>query len=487
MNIKTTALSLLAALFLISCSSDTSNLGSTILPKEDLLVETAQTFYATSKSIAADNELLSRSSDCYIGRFTDPETATSVEASYLTQFNCVENFQFPDSVYGLPQFHFPADMRPSDDEKAIFASLRLYFTSLLGDKTNNLKIEVWPVIRALDPEQYYTSDLDPAQFCDFSGKPWARLNVSPTDFAASDSSRNIKDYYNNLYFSLPDSIAYNILQTYYSEGGKEKFSSTPEFIENICKGCYVRCIAGDGTLLRIDKSVLEIHFRHIQKNKSTNKYELASSIAEFTANSEVMQVNCFKNDGIDELIANDKETYLKTPYGILTEVELPIDEISSNAVMVNSASVSFRRINPNDQKYQFNAPSSILLIKKDCLKDFFKQASSVDNISSFYTNLDVTYNEYKFNNISRMILECISNRALWMEKNGWTEESAEGKAAYEKAFPDWNKVILVPVKSQTDANSNIIYFNIDLDPSSARLKGGINGEKIAIKTIKANF
>lgn len=265
------------------------------------------------------------------------------------------------------------------------------------------------------------------------------------------------------------------------------FSSAQEFINNVCKGFYIRCTQGDGTLICVDMTVLEIHFRYLKKDKVTKKFTLSPYIAEFTGNSEVMQTNIFRTEGIDKLINVDNNTFLKTPYGIITEVTIPIDEISANTTMVNSASMIFRRVNQANEKYSFGAPQTILLLRKDNLYSFFEKTSTIDNITSFFTTFNSVNNEYSFANISRMFIACISERSEWMKENGWSSDDPKGKEAYAEAFPNWNKVVLIPAVKQTDANNNILFFNIDNSPTGTKLKGGPAGDRIEIKAIKATF
>ncbi|MCQ2066913.1 MAG: DUF4270 domain-containing protein [Bacteroidaceae bacterium] len=485
MNIKAIAATLVAIPFLISCDNDTSTLGASIVPDNDVISVEAETFYGTSKSVIADSWLLSRGSNSYLGIYTDPETGTRTDASFLTQFNCIEDYQFPDSVLGIRGFHF--DDSHYIGEKPFSASLRLYFTEYIGDPDNAMKIEVWPITGDFSPESRYLPDTDPSQFCDMSGEPLARVSVSPTDYVTSDSLRSLSTYFPNLYISLPDSIAENLLTTYYSEGGREKFKNTPAFIENICKGYYIRCIQGDGTLINVSISVLEIHFKHLTLNEKTQKMELTSSIAEFSGNEEVLQLNLFKSEGNEELLACDTSTYLKSPYGIITELTIPVEEIAGSSDMVNSASVTFHRMNPQSEENIIRAPGTIVMLRKDDMKDFFNSPSTIDNIRSYYTTFDGVNNEYTFNNISRLILACISERAEWMAANGWDADDAAGKAAYAEQYPHWNKVVILPASAIKDASSNILYFNLDTSSSCARLQGGPNGNRIAIKVIKADF
>ncbi len=56
------------------------------------------------------------------------------------------------------------------------------------------------------------------------------------------------------------------------------------------------------------------------------------------------------------------------------------------------------------------------------------------------------------------------------------EEPAEG-------WDEHNALVLIPVKTETDSQSNIIGLSHDLEVNSARLVGGENGDKLKIEVI----
>ncbi len=487
MNIKTSVFCLLAILALISCDDNTGSIGSSIIPGEDILSVHDSTYYATSTTIISDRQLLARGSDCYLGKFSDEETSDTMVADFITQVGCTEDFQFPDSVYGLSRFHYPKEIEEQmQGQKSLRANLRLYISEYIGDRENAMGIEVWPLTKTLDNNSRYYSDIDPEEFYDASGEPLSRVTASVTDYVTSDSIRaKTTGYINSIYLSLPDSIAINILNTYYAEGGKEKFKNTPAFIDNICKGFYVKCYHGDGTMMRISKVALEIHFFHTEVQNDTTK--LRSSYAEFLGNSEVMQVTHFENRNIENLLDETRFTYILTPYGVNTEMTLPIDDIIGNTDnIINSASLVMKALVPFTGKYALGIPNTLLLIRKSELKEFFDELSTADNITSYSSTLNTTYNEYQFNNISRLIMRCSNERLEWISDMG-LELNDESKALYATEFPDWNKVTLIPVEPVKDVANNVVYMTIDQTPKCVRLCGGNLGVQTAIKIIKTEF
>lgn len=489
MNFKSFLCSIAAAiLFLVSCDSDTASLGGSVTPAEDSVTVHSATYYATSRSIEYSDSLLARTSVCYLGRFTDPATETEVKASYLTQINCIEDFVFPDSVYGIGDFRFPAWVdQELEGQKPYSANLVLYYTNLFGDSANVMNIEVYPLTKDIDVEKKYYADVDPSEFYDATSEPLASVMVCPTDFTESDSIRQLKTYYKNISIELPDSYAKDLLEKYFSANGKEYFKNVSSFMKNVCKGFYIRCTRGDGTIVYVERTDLDIHFKYLEKSVSGNADSLLSVVSNFSGNSEVLQFSKFEDTGIDRLNAETNCTYLRTPYGLLTEVTLPVDEMTEDGSTINSASISFTRINNESQHpYMFNAPKYILMLRKSEAKEFFEGSSKVDSKTSYAASYSKTYNQYSFSNIARLIKISTEERESWLKEKGMKNDAA-GHAAYAAAYPDWNKVLLVPATSIKDANSSVVGYNLDLGMKSAKLVGGPDGDKIIIKAIHSTL
>ena len=87
-------------------------------------------------------------------------------------------------------------------------------------------------------------------------------------------------------------------------------------------------------------------------------------------------------------------------------------------------------------------------------------------------------NKYTFSNIAQLITHCI-------------EEKKKGEAGdpdWVKKNPDWNKVVLIPVKVDFDTNNSIIGVSNNLDMESAELKGGTKaGNELKMQIIYTKF
>ena len=433
---------ILALMFcVIACDDNTGSLGGSIIPESDSVTISTANYWATAKSIAVDS-VLAKTSKVYLGRFTDPQTKSTLEADFIAQFNCEEGGHvFPDKIVG---------------DSAVRVEIRLFFTSYFGDPTNPMMAEVYELERTLLEGERYYSNLDPTLFYDKSSTPLATKVYTITDYTLEDSELEDSEHYANVNIPLPREIGTKIIQQY--RENKDFFANASNFIENVCKGYYIKASHGDGTILYVDNATLNIHFRDANND--------SIYVTQFAGTQEVLQANRFNTEKLNPLIEDKTCTYLKTPAGIFTEVELPIDEIIQNHSSINSAKIVFNCYNDaSDSDYQFGTPQMLLMVHKDEMYTFFEKNKLTDDISSYYTTYNSSYNRYEYNNISRLITYCDSKR-----------ETSE----------DWNKVVLIPVTTIVDSNNYIVNFRHDFSLNSVRLVGGKDNIKIGVTASQFN-
>ena len=478
MNLKTTVCGFLAVLFLISCDDETSSLGGSLTPDSDIITVTSDSCFASSRTILASDSLLIMTSQCNLGRYTEQNSATTFEAAYITQLSCMENFSIADSVYGIGNHIFPAWFDSAvAGQKPYYANLKLYYTSFFGDSSNTIKIDVFPLDVMVDPNTRYYPNFDPALFCNTSAQPLASTTVSAINYQDTDSLRNLSKYYPSVTIPLPDSIAQMILEAYFNPDTKHYFADSQSFMENLIKGFYIRCSQGDGTILYIDRSVLEVNFKYINYEGSEPKME--SLMAEFPGNSEVLQLNSFKWTGLENDLSDSAYTWIRSPFGVLTEITLPIDEMRDNEYVLNSALLRLSTAVTPSSRFKPSVPPTLLMIRKDITQDFFRKNSTPDKVESFVATYSSKYGTYSFENIAAMVEKMYSDRTDWIAENNGTP------AAYESARPDWNKVLLIPVTSTLDSKRTAISYRLDIRMHQVKLVGG--DTPIKIKTIRTKF
>ena len=188
-----------------------------------------------------------------------------------------------------------------------------------------------------------------------------------------------------------------------------------------------------------------------------------------SSTKEVFMSTRFQNSGMKELVNDTKCTYLKTPAGLCTEVTLPIEEMyeAHKNDTLNSISVSFQKLkDQSNTPFKMGTPGTLLMVRKSEMKDFFENNKVHDNKTTFLATYDSNSNSYSFSKLNRLISYIFSEIRTEIEKgetewNNWKNE-----------HKDWNKLLLVPVTTETDSQGNIIGVENDLNVNSAMLVGG---------------
>lgn len=461
--ILTTILSFFA---FTACDDDTAAIGGSIIPDSDRITVDTLTVYAKSRSLLANDSILANSSNVYLGRYTDPETGTIFTSDFIAQFNCVEGYGFPDE--GVIE------------DSATNIELKLFFNSYFGDSLNTMQCEVYELSNTLQEGKPYYTNLDPTTFYDASKAPIATKSYCIIDNTVPDSISMGDNYTRSITVRLPDEIGKRFIDKYYETDangdsiGKINFSNSEEFINNVFKGLYVKSSKGDGTVAYISMARLNVEF-HYPIKRSGKPDSIATGIATFSSTKEVLQVNKFSNTNLQSLAADNNCTYLKTPAGIFTEVELPISEIMEKTDTLNSVKIAFTRYNRENTGSNFThtAPSRLLMLRKSELHSFFIKNKLYDGITSYSSTLNTNDNTYTFSNISRLISYCADER----------DKGITSDPAWESKNPDWNKVVLVPITVTADKTTgNIVSLSHNHSITSTRLRGGKDPIAISIVT-----
>lgn len=443
---------------LAACDDTTNTIGGTIIPGNDIIDIKTKTYYATTRSIKVDS-VLGKTDKVFLGRYTDPQTGSILEADFMAQFNCVEGGNV-----------FPEQGKIKGDS-AVRTELRLFFTTFFGDSTNTMEAEVYELQTTLDEGIKYYTNIDPTQFYDPTEQPLAKKVYTAIDYTLEGSELNDSEHYANVCIPLPNSIGTAMIQQYREH--PEHFDGATSFITNVCPGYYVKSTHGDGTILYLDQVALNVHF----VDAATD----STYVTQFVSSEEVLQTSRFSTQHVDELIDDPTCTYLKTPAGIFTEVTLPIEEMMADGDSINSAKIIFTRYNDTQAwRYTFGTPKSLLMVRKAEMNSFFEQNRLTDNTNALFTTYNNTYNRYEYSNIARLVMHTAKERQAWLAAHPEASETD-----YDLAHPDWNKVVLIPVSPIKDKNGSIVNYRHDLTLNSARLVGG--HDKVEIKVICSAF
>ena len=447
-----------------ACDNETGSFGSSIMPETDDPVVSQAIFYATTSSFKADS-LVSNTSDCYLGRVTDPETGSTTTCHFLAQF------------YQLEDYSLPSEELMTADEDGVLADsvdLRLYIETYYGDSLNSMKMGVYELdtVNVLEEDATYYTNIDPTQYLSTADDAIQKVvSFAVTDLSVPDTTRYDDDYTKNILVRLPTEYGTYILRTYYEH--PEYFQNSYQFIRHVVPGFYFKTLAGNGTMVGIDVSVLSVYFSYVMDDST---YVGVQRVA---ATEEVLQNNSIENEGLDELLDAEDYTMLKTPAGIFTEVILPIDSIYYNheTDTVNSAKIVFTRYN-NTLKSQYNLdpPSKVLMVPVTEMTEFFENHDLPDGRSTFVSSYSEDYNSYTFSNIANLIsyMKITRDTEAGVLDTDTDAERTAKRDAWVEENPDWNKVLLVPVVTQSSSSGSYTKVNNDFSLSSTKLAGGPN-------------
>lgn len=450
------ALGIAATLY--SCDDETTGIGQ-FVADADIIPAKADSYTIETESYLLDS-VYSRSSTAYLGKFTDKDYGT-FSSDFLVQINCPENFILPDRI-----------------EEIKTAKLGLYYTSYFGDSLASIRVQIDPLTKAIKDDgtnkALYYSNLDPTEYYDKNATPLAIKDYSAYDRTIPDSVRNEDGYYPNVAIDLGDGFCKNFLEKYnYTETVNGKtihpyFKDSESFINNVLKGFYVHTISGEGSILYISDIYLHLTIAYWTKT-SEDKDTLVHTVVPMSSTKEVFMSTRFKNSGMKELVSDPKCTYLKTPAGLCTEVTLPIEEMyqAHKNDTLNSISVSFQKLkDQSNNPFKMGTPSNLLMVRKGEMKDFFENNKVYDNKTTFIATYSSTTNSYDFSKLNRLISYIFSEIRPEIEK---------GEAEWNKwksEHQDYNKLLLVPVTTESDSQGNIIGVENDLNVNSAMLMGG---------------
>lgn len=452
-------------LVFIGCDDTTGNIGNSIVPEKDIIIAQTDTCNATSRTIMANDSILANSNEVYLGQYTDQESGTVFNSGFITQFACSEDFIFPEKVIG---------------DSAKYTTLRLYFNEYFGDSLNAMKCEIYELDYTLVEGKPYYTNITPEDFYEEGKEPLATKTFNAVDYTQHDTILN-GDYTRHIEITLPNRVGNRFIDKFYetdSKGdsiGRTYFANSEAFINNVFKGIYVKCSHGDGTVIKIYRARLDVGFeRYIESSTGAlDSVQLLS--APFYSSKEVLQANKFDTKGLQELVANTAHTYIKTPAGLFTEVTLPIMEAVKDDITINTAKIIFTRY--NEEEHILNtAPTTLLMVRKSEMHRFFLKNELSDGETSYLATFNSSNNQYKFNNIANLLRLCHKEYI----------EGSKNDPEWEIKNPDWNKVVLIPVKTTEDSNGYVVKIMHDTDIRSMRLRGG-DSYRIPIEIISSKF
>ena len=451
---------------LCACDESTSTLGIDLVPESDMVSISSETLDVSLSTIKADS-VLARTSTSHLGNYTDPETGTTVHSDFLMQLNCGQDFQFPDSI---------------QNNTCLDTYIRLYFANFVGDSLAPCRVSIYPLNKVMNNSQNYYTDIDPTEYYDLNAAPIATTTFTVSDRTLTDSARYSNgDSYKNIRIKLPNEIG-NKMLSHYKEH-PEHFANGKTFNEHVNPGYFVKFEKGDGVMVDVYVSQMNIRYKYFAKSSTGKLDSLASGTSTFAGTEEVIQATSIKKYNLDKLLDDEDATYVKSPSSLFTEVTLPISEVSTTDT-INSAKLIFDRYSAVEtgSDYELPAPSYLLMIPKSRMYSFFENNEVPDDETSFLATFSTSNNNYAFNNIAHLISNMRKTRQEGMSSN----------PNWEKENPDWNKVVLIPVSpvystNSTNTSSYYSYYSYYYGSSTSNNQSTIVGINHDLSLTSANL
>lgn len=486
-------------IMLNACSEDTGTLG--ISSSNDALKTSMKVCSVYSKTVKLDS-IQARSTFTYVGSIYDPETKGKLTGNCLTQLSVMEGmdyFPHPDSITSLDK-----SGRPCCD--TVF--LQFNFDRYYGDVNTPIKLAVYPLDmkRPLCEDSIYYIDTDLRKFIrpGYEDKPIATKVFTAWDrIYGTDPSNSTSSSYPSIRVPLPLSEGNNIMEKYWEylkdnkgldveEHVNRNFDDSYHFIRNVLPGYYAEVINGEGVIVRVFVDALYLIYKARMQNEG--KVEEMSAYSVFAGTPEVVQGCRFTQSDANEMVKDEEVTWLKTPAGLCTEVELPIDEIYDEEHSKDSISrveLMFTRYNKEQTGNQFDIPQRLLLVRKAEVKNFFREGKLPNSVTSFLAAFQSAYNTYSFSNIAQLITYLHQERetavALYVKNTLGIENPTEAqlkdvREEWTRQNPDWNKCCVVPVEVSTNTSTNAVTsVKHELDLTSAKLVRGTQQNPIRIQ------
>jgi hypothetical protein len=459
-----------------ACTDDTAFIGSTIMPDNDEVTTSYAVYPVRSRSVQVDS-VLANTKNCYLGSIVDPETHAKTTCGFLAQFHMMENYHFPDK----------SKMICDENGKVVVDScaIRIFFDEYMGDSLAVMKLIVQELdtTKVMEENLHYYTNIDPQNY--LNNDPAKRYSYS---YTVKDLSRENATN-PSIVLRLPTEYGSHIVNKYYEN--PNFFKNSYEFIHHVCPGLYFKTENSVGSMIKTFTTTLDVYFKYNSKDS------IVDGMHRMAATEEVLQNTKVENRIPAEMLYPENPyTYLKSPNGIFTELELPIEEIVADehyTDTINSAQLMLRKYNAKDGVNQLlKNPESIVMLRKADMFTFFEDSKLPDNKTSYIADYNTAYNAYVFNNIANLLtyiklerdklagVEPGDDEATRLQKYEKWENAKDANGNLINA--EWNKVVIIPVDAEYNTSSDLmgnssktlLRVKNQMGLRSAKIEGGAN-------------
>lgn len=408
-----------SAVFLFTaCDDDLNSIGNNIQPGGDDVELKPDTVVITAETVSFEDKIYAQTEFGTLGKYTDPILGT-VKSDYLCEFYTASDLTFKDNF-----------------ERIDSLSLDIVFETYSGDPNATMGLTAYELTSNLDKNWY--TNIDATSYCDMT-KPLGKT-------AYTIKSMPVSNYMRTLSLKLDkEDIGKRIYNKWLEN--PEYLKDSKKFRDNILKGVYVTTDYGSGSLIDVSYTFLNLYYSYWGKKVTDTEIDsLYTYSMRLSVVSDIIQLNRIQNTDLSSLTNNSdpNKAYMKSPAGVYTQLTVPIGEIAEkrkngNYTVLNSANFKLKGFTEEEVGIGLKRPSTLLMVNKDSIENFFESNNKVDNITSMVISRDTTSNTYSFGNMALTIDYYIDQ----LSKDGKTIQPS-----------DVLKFYLIPVEYKSSTNSS---------------------------------
>ena len=431
------------------------------------------------------DSILGSTSTCYLGSVVDPETRAKTTCNFLAQFHLSENYTLPKR-----------DRLILDDDNEIVidsCDIRIYFDKYYGDSLTTMKLLVQELdtTKVMKEGTNYYTNIKPSEYLNTETSQKVSMTYAVKDLMRSNAENEGTSYYRSIRVPLPKAYGKFLFDKFYQH--PEYYKNSYMFIHHVCPGFSFEITGGVGSMIKTVITTLNVYFRYHTQTAAGND-TIVDGLQRMAATEEVLQNTRIENKlPASMLDSSNGYTYIKSPAGLYTEITLPINEVIAGEHYndtINAASFSLRCYKDNTHNiYDLTAPPTILMIRKAEQYSFFEE-SKLTSTQAYISNHAPQTNAYTFSNISQLIKIMKDERDIACAVLP-TDSEAQRLQKYQQwevENPDWNKVILLPVKAEySTSNSSyggtsqtLMRLHNEFGMHSAKIQGGAQGIELSV-------
>ena len=518
----------------VSCSDDLGNLGESIRPSIDEIAIKTKTFDVNTYTGYRDSVYV-RTGYPLVGNITDPDFG-QVTAGYLAQFYSSSKMGLDvkdsrDSLtfsilrtsapkelgYDWSDYHYKS-WDSIVGNKIDSMTVRVYYRTFYGDSLTPMQLSVYGLNPSVEfetlPEKEFYSNNDFKAMYNESNL-LGRKAFTSANRELSDSARKESDYLPYIEIKLDDELKDQFYKLCVEAAiARDKnnphhgdftdiFTDKKAMREKFLSGICVKPTFGDGVMIKVYYTAIYFFYSSfhryaedgtlLRNSADDGDSTYVNNHIEYLAvTPDVIQMSGYKmvDENKDNRIADADTSYITSPQGYYSIIDLPIGEIintmeddpvrmpGDSSYFLNATNFYLQAYKPKGTLLGKTPTPTVLMVEKDAMVEFFETRKLPNGTTSCfasyvgdsipkhnYTTTDGMY-YYNFGNINSVITGLA-------EKHGWSKENLK-KIPKDLKIP----MAIIPIDATTSTTGSVLSVSNYIIPTATKLKKGNGKQKI---------